>query len=485
MMNKGLFNWSWLLVTWMIPVSVICQPAASSPVMTINEIAGDPCLRTAGLSLVVLDLDSDSIVEKISANRALPPASTLKILTTAAALRVLGPDFRFITLLGYTGKVLNDTLMGDLIIKGLGDPTLGSAHFRETGFDQTLVRIGTGISSEGISHITGRIVADASFHEITAIPRTWPYQDMGNYYGAFCTGLNFHDNQYFLDFFQKSVPGLPVDQLRIRPEVPGLQHKSYVTTGSPGSGDQAYIMGAPFQLNRYIQGTIPPGRSVFTIRGSLPDPALFCAEQVRRHLERTGITISHPSIAVYTTPAGTDHWTDTLYSPLLRQIVDVTNQKSVNLFAEGLGLQLSHFLPKQKEHSLINYWAGRGVNMEGCRFSDYSGLAPDNALTGSAMVQVLRDIYHDDRLWPVFFESLAVMGESGTLQHMMKNTPARAKIYAKSGLINGVRNFAGYLQSSSGQWYAFSLMTFNPDCDAQQVRKKLEQLLETLYLSLL
>lgn len=471
------------LLIWFIPLHVFSQTTSVKPVNYIEAFSNDPCFRSASLSMMVFDLDSDTIVTHLNPDIALPPASTLKILTTAAGLSALGPQFRFRTEVGYTGYLRNDTLYGDLIIKGFGDPTLGSSYFTETGFGKTLVEIGKDVSGAGITYISGRVIGDGSHHSLSTIPRNWPFQDMGNYYGAFCAGLNFHDNLHTLDFIQKSVPGLVVDPIRIKPEVPSLQVQSLVTTGGWGSGDQAYIMGAPFQSNRFVQGTIPPGKGIFSIKGSLPDPALFCAYHVRKHLLSVGIQVTGFAGSVYVRSDQLINSLSTLSSPILKEIVKVTNQKSINLFAEGIGLQFTDQGLKTGDHPLITFWEGKGVDMTDCRFSDYSGLAPDNMLTSRTMVNILRYVYHDMELWPAFHESLAVMGKSGTLQYMLKNTRAEGKIFAKSGLIKGVRTYAGYLISTSGRWYAFSLMTLNPSCDSQQVRKKLEQLLETLYLS--
>jgi D-alanyl-D-alanine carboxypeptidase/D-alanyl-D-alanine-endopeptidase (penicillin-binding protein 4) len=124
------------------------------------------------------------------------------------------------------------------------------------------------------------------------------------------------------------------------------------------------------------------------------------------------------------------------------------------------------------------------VDMRGCRFKDYSGLSPFNAISAQAMVEILQHIHQNQIIWPAFLQSLAIAGQTGTLRSFLKSTKAEGRVFAKSGLISGVRSYAGYMVSESGKWYAFDIMTHNSACGAQQVRKKLEQLLETLYLSL-
>ncbi|MCB0689882.1 MAG: D-alanyl-D-alanine carboxypeptidase/D-alanyl-D-alanine-endopeptidase, partial [Saprospiraceae bacterium] len=412
----------------------------------------------------------------------LPPASTQKTLTTAAALMVLGRDFHYQTIIGTDGILHGDTLDGDLIIHGEGDPTLGSSHFSDDGFADVLHSILNLLQGAGVKHITGDIIGDASFYDKSTIPRSWPFLHIGNYYGAFCAGLNFNDNQHFLRFKQSATPGALIKEFKIDPEVPQLNIESLVTSGEFGSGDEAYIMGAPFQYNRYVQGTIPPGKALFTIKGSLPDPALFMAYHLKTFLVSHGITIKGQYASLYGQPRELVRVFGTTESPELQEIVDVTNQKSVNLFAEGLGLRSARQLDLDTDDWLLEFWKQKQIDMSGCHFYDYAGLAPDNALTAQSVVQILSLIYQQKDLWPVFLGSLSVAGEVGTLASMFKHSPAKGRIRAKSGLINGVRSYAGYMQSRSGRWYAFDIMTHNPDCGG--IRNKLEVWLDDLYLSL-
>ncbi len=444
-----------------------------------TEILNDPCFASAVVSVVLYDLDADSVIVNHQGNLALPPASILKVWTTAAALSTLRPEFRFKTDIGYQGDVLADAMEGDLMITGFGDPTLGSYHFHDDGFDNIFIKIFEELRVRDIKHITGDIVGQGGYYSHDRIPAGWPYQDLGNYYGAFCSGLNIADNLFYLKLKQKMMPGAAIEEWTVYPIVPDLVLDSYLTSGEKGSGDNAYIMGGPFQTHRYLQGTIPPGNAHFTIKGSVPDPALFFSINLKLFLESKGISIDGAAKSTYSKPSKSNLFF-TMDSPDLLNIVKKTNEKSINLFAEGLGMYLARDEQNNKSSWLINFWKNKGIDVDGCRLSDFSGLSPDNAISGVSMIDVLKYIYHNDSLKDMITASLPVAGRTGTLRSFLDKSPAEGKVMAKSGLISGVRNYAGYIEKND-RTYAFCAMTQNPTCKSYTVRTKLESLVESLY----
>ena len=170
---------------------------------------------------------------------------------------------------------------------------------------------------------------------------------------------------------------------------------------------------------------------------------------------------------------------------MVSKIVQYTNQKSINLYAEALGMMLDKIRSKEGiSAGPREFWINNGIDLGHARMVDHCGLAPDNSISTKTMIEVLQFAFEDKTLWKALMASLPIAGESGTLRSMFRNSPAKGAIFAKSGLINGVRNYAGYIRTKSGNWMAFCVMTQNPGCSPQVIRKKLEQLLESLYLSL-
>ena len=259
----------------------------------LDEIINDTDFRHAGIGISIIDTETGKQIAAHQPQRSLIPASTLKVLTTATALAVLGPDYQFKTEILRTGRVDSDgTLNGHLIIRGFGDPTLGSDQMSGVaGLDEIMERFRLAIQREGIRKINGYILTDASFFDAAINAESWPWNDLGNYYASGAWGLNIHENLYYLKFRQKPELGSTPSVALIQPRVPGLQFRNHLRSAGKGTGDNAYIFGAPYTFLRYIRGTIPIGTQLFTIKGSIPNPPLFAAQYFLQKLEEIGIQI--------------------------------------------------------------------------------------------------------------------------------------------------------------------------------------------------
>src|ERR1035437_2840783 len=111
---------------------------------------------------------------------------------------------------------------------------------------------------------------------------------MGNYYGAGASGLSYMDDQYSI-WFKSEKKGDTASILKITPYIPNFRINNYVLAA--GTEDEAYIYGVPFSDFHYVNGTIPPHKSSFEVKGSLPDPPYLLAFQLRQALEQEGITV--------------------------------------------------------------------------------------------------------------------------------------------------------------------------------------------------
>ena len=309
----------------------------------IERLVNDPAVRHAGLGVAVLDVKTGQTLGSYQAQQSLTPASSLKVVTTASALGILGADFRFKTELQYDGAIDSEgTLNGNVYIKGYGDPTLGSDHFaKAVPLEKVLQMWVDALRQIGVKKINGRLVGDASYFETAVNGRTWLWEDLGNYYASGAWGLNIHENRYFIKFQQSQKLGSTPKVVSTQPNIPNLLLLNEVESAERGSGDNAYIFGAPFSYTRFIRGTIPVGSKLFTIKGSIPDPPFFAAHLLLNTLEAAGITTSKLAtsqfeldrLGVAKTKRATIH---THRSPTLRDIVKETNLKSVNLYCEAM-----------------------------------------------------------------------------------------------------------------------------------------------------
>jgi len=443
----------------------------------INALARSSELRHAGFGVCVMDVETGEVIASYDPDRSLTPASTLKVLTTATALAVLGPDHRYPTELQFDGMIgSGGRLSGNLYLLGSGDPTLGSGEMEATpGLEGILERFRLAVQQRGIKHIEGHVVGDGSALPTDVKVPSWQWNDLGNYYAAGSWGLNLHENLYFLRFQQNGSIGSTPSIAHIHPEVPGLTFHNEVTTAGHNTGDNAYIYGAPYSTLRYVRGTIPAGSGLFDIKGSLPDPPFFAAYHLSAELEKVGIQNDGGPISQLDLSRrghGDSRRTTlmTHYSPPLRDIVARANGRSVNLYCESLLRTLGK--AKKQQGSLKNglrvvaeEWQARGVRFDGVRLYDGSGLSSRNVITARFLAAVLRKSAVDQRLFQPLYDSLPDRSNGNGL------------VRAKSGTLGHVRAYAGYARDRNGRLHAFALIANNFDGSGGAMRRQLQQLM--------
>jgi serine-type D-Ala-D-Ala carboxypeptidase/endopeptidase (penicillin-binding protein 4) len=457
----------------------------------ISRLSTDTALKHGQVGICVVDLKTGEILGSHNATMSLIPASNMKIVTTAAGLSILGNDYRFRTELQYDGYIKDSALYGNIIIKGYGDPTLGSPLMEGVpSMNQILDNFTLKIKELGIKTIYGKIIGDGTAFERATATQTWLWEDLGNYYGSGPSGLNFNENLYELSFLQSPSVGSAPSVSSISPEVPHFKLYNEVISAS-GGGDDAYIYSAPYSQVGIVRGAIPSGRGIFSINGSLPDPPLFAAWHLRKNLMNKGIPVYDTATTQLDieykglpNPIRTTFYT--WYSPSLSTIVKRTNLESVNLYTEAIlravALQQTGVGSNDKGVEIIKkFWQSKGVDIEGFFMQDGSGLSPRNGITPFQLIGMLRAIAADSEWFTHFNNSLPEAGKSGTMKRMFRQYPSvMGRLRAKSGTISRVRSYSGYVNSESGRELAFSVITNNFTCSQRDIGKKLEQFMSDL-----
>jgi serine-type D-Ala-D-Ala carboxypeptidase/endopeptidase (penicillin-binding protein 4) len=452
----------------------------------IELLKSDPELTNGSWGLSVQDISTKKILAEYNSNLTLIPASTLKIITTGAALSILGKDFRYQTNIEYDGFVdANGVLHGNIFIKGSGDPTLDSYLIKDSTSKTVIEEFSKAIRGKGIKYIEGAVISDASSFEDQTVPPGWIWEDIGNYFGAGSWGLNFMDNKYTVYFNSGASEGDSTYIKNVFPEIPGLQLVNKVTSG--GKGDNAFIFGAPYSDFHSINGTIPLNRKNFDVEGAMPDPSLFCAQALYRSLQNSGIKIDLPATTVRLMSIEkkkVNSARQILYShfsPTLDKIIYFTNLKSNNLYAEtilktiALKLKGKGTLEEGKE-AVLNFWASKGINIRGLFLADGSGLSRSDGVTTKQFTDILTWMYTQPEFIS-FYNSLPVVGRSGSVTSMCKGTCAEGNMRAKSGYISRVRSYAGYVKDKSGRTLSFSIIANNFTCSVSTMKKKIEKLM--------
>ncbi|MEM7655575.1 MAG: D-alanyl-D-alanine carboxypeptidase/D-alanyl-D-alanine-endopeptidase [Bacteroidota bacterium] len=479
----------WSLLAWFSASPLSAQSNWQSLATAVKALDQDPVMRSANWGVILLNPRTEEVVFSHQADRSLVTASTMKALTTATALSVLGASHQFATVLEFDGSIGADgVLRGNVYIRGGGDPSLGSDRFGDSyALPALLQQWQAAVQAAGIQRIAGQVIADASIYGTQVTPAKWPWEDMGNYYGAGAGGLNLHENLYYLDFKTGPSQGDATEVLRTRPEIPGIRFVNEIVSGRSGSGDNGYIFGSPYTFERYLRGTLPPGRSTFTIKGSIPDPALLTAQVLETHLTGAGILIDRGASSLRLlrqegpVVSGNRQVLHTHLSPTLRDLVEETNQHSLNLYAEALLLATGYELDQSRNttdalDALANFWAGKGIPFSGIYLRDGSGLSPNNAISPRQMARVMAKA-HGAAWFSSFEGSLPVAGRSGTLKRMMRGTSAEGRVRAKTGYISGVLGYVGFVQTVDGEDLCFALMANYYSCSTREMRNRLSRIM--------
>ncbi len=427
--------------------------------------------------------DSGKPICKVDIDHGLSPASCMKVVTTGTALSLLGPQFRFSTLLQYDGTIDPATkiLNGNIYIHGGGDPSLGAESFGGSiggvtnGWALAIKRL-------GIDSIAGCIIGDAESCDRDPVPSGWTWEDMQSDYGTGPCGLNIRENVFDM-LITASGGGTSI---KVVPTIPGLKLYNQVAH-SPGiAKSYAYVTGAPFQFERTAMGEVS---DYLDERSAIPDPALLCAQTLKSNLKEYGIGIRDSATTLrlirlnhlkIDAKEGRKVITSNS-SPSLEDLVYHTNQVSQNFYAESILRAISWrengFGSTTGSIGIVyHFWKEHGLDLRGLCMVDGCGLSRMNTITTHQLVEMLRVYAKDPAMFPAFYKSLPVAGESGTIRKLADGTEADGNLHAKSGTMARIKSYAGYVKTKSGKMLCFAMIGNNTLWSETELRDKFEKL---------
>ena len=439
----------------------------------LDKWQSDADLKHASISLFVVNSKTNEVVFDYNSQLGLVPASCQKVITSVTAYELLGKDFRYKTDLGYNGNIKKGVLSGNLIIRGYGDPTLGSWRYASTRDTTVLNNWISAIRSFGVKKIQGDVFLDGSRFSLQPIPGGWSWEDIGNYYGAGCWGINWYENQYDLTL----KPGLNecdyTSLVKTSPEllVSGLINN--VVTGKPHSDADVNIYLSPYSATGILEGTIPAGDSIRIASGSTSDAYYQLGKVLEKvfdtsHISYTRITNSIESFTNKKTAPQPDSVFYSYFSPTLDSITYWFLHKSVNLYGESLLKEMAYI--KMGEGStekgigiVKQFWEDKGIERGALRIKDGSGLSTTNRITTNALVNVLQ--YARGKTWfSSFYNAL----------------PSYNGMKLKSGTISGIKSFTGYHTSKDGVDYTLAFIVNDFSGTASEMTKKMFLVLDEL-----
>jgi D-alanyl-D-alanine carboxypeptidase/D-alanyl-D-alanine-endopeptidase (penicillin-binding protein 4) len=448
----------------------------------IKTFFPDSVFGGASITLTVADLNTGEVLCSIDPGRALTPASVNKLVSTSAALEILGADYRFLTVIGYKGERnrRGNVLTGDLIIKGGGDPALGSERFSEH-YGDIVINIATAIEEAGIKRIKGRIISDETIYDFSPASTRWSWGDLGNYYGAGPYGLSVFDNTLKIHMSTGERGSVPLI-FKLDPFIKDLVLKSYLI--SEGTSDRGYVYSAPYNSYAWISGFVPENREEFVLKASIPDPPMVLANMVLDELQSRGIAVTGGAGTTRTVHDVTEGELQTIFeiaSPPLSDIIHILTHESVNLYAEHMLKQLGYESSGKGTVSsgveaIRGFLDSTGIQHSGIFIEDGSGLASRNGLTSKFMTDLIRYMLLNGNNPDIFRNSLPPAGEAGTMKSYFRDPVFMGNLRAKTGTLSRVRGYAGVFSAASGKEYAFCILVNNYMGPLSNVNRCIEEL---------
>jgi len=397
------------------------------------------------------------------ADEAMNPASTIKLLTSFAALQLLGPDFRWTTRWRTTAQPQKDILHGDLVMQGGGDPKL---------LIEDLRAIAAALKSKGLQDIRGDLLLDASLYaaEVTqALPLDGEWQQPYNV-APIATDLNFRAVKLSWGAAQQPTLDPPLEGLelvdRLRKPNAACKDAAFSFHFEPEFAG----VGAPAR-KLVLEGQWPLscGRGERYI--AYPEPVEFAERLFRAAwLEQGGRWQGHARRAdgaAAAAPFELLRWTST--SSLQEVVMDV-NKLSNNLLARHLWLQLSAHgsapASVQASWEQLRHWLhNQRITLPSLLIENGSGLSRHERISPRDLNQILQLVQRLP-IASMYQDSLPLAGIDGTMKARLNEPGLRGQLWLKTGTLNQVRALAGYIEARSGQRYSFTLMINHPKAGA-------------------
>lgn len=452
----------------------------------VDRFVNADALACATTGVCVMDLETGKIVAGHNVDKGIVTASTMKIVTTATALEILGKDFLFHTRVYAVGNIdEHGKLTGNIIIAGGGDPTLGSRFFKDrTAFVDTLMMR---MQAAGIKSIEGDIQLDATAIPDQPVPGYWMLEDMPESYGTGYHAINFADNQMRVKFtYHKdgsytlsTIQDMPWLDLRgnVHQQIPGD------TMNRPGLTSMIDYRNNAFDVTGIVARR-KRGRENFTTWYACPAPQRLLSDSIRRALNTNGIVLAATKNKI-------NNNADTLLlldytSPSLAEIIESTLFRSDNMFAEALlrALPVDSGLPATTSNGVrmaYKLWKQQGLDTRQLAMKDGSGLARNGWATPQFLCDVLRLTYADSHQLGVDYSQLLPRaGREGSVKRMLRKTSLRGNISLKSGSMGGVQCYAGYYPARNPR-YAVAVMVNNFSESRRDVVAQVQHLLINLF----
>ena len=450
----------------------------------VDKFVSHSSLRYASVGVSVIDLDSAKTIASYRPEQANITASTMKTVVSSAALGLLGPHFRFETPVYLDGVVEGDHFKGNIVIRGTGDPTLGSVFLpcQANIVDEIIAAL----QACGITSVEGSVIGDDSLYAYPYFDETWDVGDLAYDYGTAVHALSFHDNLVTISYTLDSRGR--VAQSSFSPAVPGLK----VVSRCRGSrGRNAITPYLNYSMPALVLTGETTGRSYSNTYAN-PTPAPMLVDSVERALLKAPSIRYDYNVEVRDKLDGATQTLLVLHkSPELTEIITSLLDRSDNMFAHALlrAIGTREWEMKGQENmpsnldaigvDAVKRWLEQqGVSAESLFMHDGSGLARANKAPVNFFGELLSMMAHR-RFDGVRLCDLMPKA-AGRAGNTLKSNPLSDLIVLKSGSMRHVQCYVGYYPAEEPH-YAFAVLVNNFTCSQAGIREQIGTFLCNLF----
>jgi D-alanyl-D-alanine carboxypeptidase/D-alanyl-D-alanine-endopeptidase (penicillin-binding protein 4) len=454
--------------------SVASKKATAKFAARAGELLGTLPTSKGEWGLLIVDAESGETLYEQNADKYFVPASNMKLFTTALALAKLGPEYRFRTTLETRGTISGEgELSGDVVLVGRGDPNLSNRKFPyelKEEFDgppqKGLVELVDALVVKGVKEISGDVIGDDSYFPRERYPNGWEIDDMVWEYGAAISAIVVDDNTVALTLTSGEQPGNPV-QAVLTPTTPDFMIENDVTTSAADVKSDLTLTREPGANFVVVKGSLPAKSAPRKLVLAIEEPAQHAAAVLKRLLEERGVKVAGVARARHdhTDPGGDPVVLAEHVSVPLGDAVKLVNKISQNLHTEMLLRTVARqsgpwATPDELMKVPLDFYTAAGIAPSDVIQTDASGLSRHDLVTPRAIASLL--LYAQKQPWfGVYYVSMPVAGQDGTLEDRMKNTPAAGRIHAKTGSVEHVRTLSGFAETPGGRRVIFSFLSNN------------------------
>ncbi len=451
-----------------VPAWAQADGRAGQPFSTLQNLTGqldaalsDPSLFGVAVGLSVRSAETGDLLYDHNGEVHLPAASIQKLLTSAAALAQLGPDYRFHTSVLVLTEPTGEVVSGDLYLRGTGDPTLLPSRYDE---------LATAVAARGVHEVRGSLVADDTWFDANRLGTDWSQQDENFAYAAPVSALSvspdadFNTGSVQVDIAPGVAVGAPAD-VGLTPPTSAMRVDNRITTGAPGSARQLSAVREHGTDRIVVAGTMPlDGRPAHPLR-SVSDPTTYAADVFRSALTRHDVKVLG-QIRSGATPSGAFELAGMDSIPLRDLMVPflkLSNNEIAEILVKAMGRSDAGEGSWDAGLRVVRrYVATSGVDPEHVQLVDGSGLSTSNLVAPDAVTALLVAV-QGEPWFDAWYAALPIAGESehlvgGTLADRMVGTAAASNLHGKSGSLSATSALSGYVTTAAGERLVFSLV---------------------------